>query len=134
MSALSIYLAKLIGLAWVVVGIALIAKPQDFQHTIKDVAKSNAIMTFISIFPLVLGLAIIIGHNVWIKDWVVLITIIGWLFFFCGILRLFFHKEIMKHMAKMAGNKSFFVFWGIFMLIVGGFLVAKSFFGQAFFY
>ena len=63
-----------------------------------------------------------------------LVTIIGWLTLLCGIMRLFFHKECMKYMAKTATNRSFFVFWGIFMLIVGGFLVAKSFFGQAFFY
>jgi len=134
MDPLSIFLGKLIGLAWLIVGIALVTRPQSFQDTVKDVAKSNAIMTLISFIPLVIGLAIVIGHNVWIKHWTVLITIIGWLVLICGLMRLFFHKEIMKYMAKTATNRSFFIFWGVILILVGGFLTAKSFFGQAFFY
>ena len=134
MEPISIYLAKLIGLAWLIIGIALVTRPQSFQNTVKDVAKSNAIMTLISFIPLVIGLAIVIGHNVWVKNWIVLVTIIGWLTLLCGIMRLFFHKECMKYMAKTATNRSFFVFWGVILIIVGGFLTAKSFFGQQFFY
>jgi hypothetical protein len=131
---LSIYLGKLIGLAFLIFGIALFSKPQDFQSTAKDVARNNAIMTLISFIPLVIGLAIVIGHNVWVEHWIVLITILGWLILFCGILRLFFHKEIMKRLAKMANNKKIFVWTGIVMFIIGAYLAGKSFFGHRFFF
>jgi len=132
--SLSIYLGKLIGLAWLIVGIALFSKPQDFQGTVKDVAKSNAIMTLISFIPLVVGLAIVIAHNIWVEHWIVLITIIGWLTLICGIIRLFFHKEIMKKMAKAATNRKIFVWIGIIMFIVGAYLAGKGFFGHRFFF
>jgi len=132
--SLSIYLAKLIGLVFMIFGIALFSKPQDFQNTLKDVAKSNAIMTLISIIPLTLGLAIVICHNIWIQHWIVLITIIGWLILIVGILRIFFHKEIMKKCAKMANNRLYFVWLGIFMFIIGGYLSGKGFFGEKFFF
>jgi hypothetical protein len=132
MDPLSFYLAKLIGLTLLILGIALVTRTQSFQNTVKDVAKSNALMTLISILPLVVGLAIVISHNIWIKHWTVLITIIGWLILLCGLARLFFHKELMKYMAKTAVNRSFFIFWGIIFIIFGGFLVAKSFFGTTF--
>lgn len=124
---LSIYLAKLIGLSYAFIGIALFFKPHDFQNTIKIIAKSNGIMSLISIIPLIVGLAIIIGHNIWVMHWVVLITIIGWLIFLKGILRLFFYKEVMKRWEKLAVNKKFFVWLGIVLFIVGLYLAAKGF-------
>lgn len=131
---LSIYLGKLIGLAFLIVGISLFSKPQDYQNTCKDVAKSNAIMTLISFIPLVIGLAIVIGHNIWIEHWIVLVTIIGWLILIAGVLRLFFHKEIMKRIAKIANNKKYFVWTGIIMFLVGAYLAGKAFFGHKFFF
>lgn len=125
---ISIYLAKLIGLALIIIGISLFSKPQDYQDTLKDVAKSNAIMTFISIVPLILGLAIVIAHNVWIEDWTVIITIIGWCIFLSGILRLFFHKKLMNLYMKIANKKRFFMIWGIILFFVGLYLAAKGFY------
>ncbi len=129
---LSIYLAKLIGLAFMIIGIALFSKPQDFQSTVKDVAKSNAMMTLISIMPLVIGLAIVISHNIWIQHWIVVVTIIGWLILFCGVLRIFFHKEIMNRFAKIANNRQYFIWIGIIMFVIGGYLAGKGFFGNKF--
>ncbi|MBN2478693.1 MAG: hypothetical protein JXA94_00530 [Parachlamydiales bacterium] len=129
---LSLYLSKLIGLAFIIIGIALFAKPHDFQNTVKDVAKSNAIMTLISVCPLVVGLAIVIGHNIWVSHWIVLITIIGWLILVCGVIRLFFHKEIMEKMAKIATKKHYFVWVGIALFLVGCYLAGKGFFAEKF--
>ncbi len=131
---LSIFLAKLIGLAMLIIGIAIFAKPQDFQNTVKDVSKSNAIMTLISIMPLVVGLAIIISHNIWVNHWIVIITFLGWLITAIGVIRLFFHKDLMKCMAKCCMNKKPFVITGIIMFVVGAYLAGKGFFGNKFFF
>jgi len=133
MTTLSIFLAKLIGLTFLIFGISLISKPKDYQDTVKDISKSNAIMTLISVIPLITGIAIVISHNIWVKNWIVVITVIGWLIFFAGIVRLFFHKAIMKMLAKKALNKKFFIWIGIILFIVGGFLSIKGFYTERFF-
>ncbi|EKE21446.1 MAG: putative membrane protein [uncultured bacterium] len=125
---LSIYLAKLIGLSFIFIGAALFFKPHDFQNTIKGIAKSNAIMTLVTIIPLVVGIALITSHNVWVANWSVIITIIGWLIFINGIARLFFHKKIMKYCVKAANNKKYFIAWGIILFIIGLYLAGKGFF------
>jgi uncharacterized membrane protein len=132
-SPLTYFLAKLFGLVFIFVGAALFSKPDDYQATAKDVAKNNAIMTLISILPLVAGVSLIISHNIWIKNWPVIITVLGWVIFLCGIIRLFFHKHIMKYMGKQSTNKSFFVSVGILLFIFGAYLASKGFFGNKFF-
>jgi len=37
----------------------------------------------------VAGLAIVQAHNVWQRDWTVLVTLSGWFFLLLGLLRLF---------------------------------------------
>jgi heme O synthase-like polyprenyltransferase len=132
-SPLTYFLAKLFGLVFIFLGVSLFSKPHDFQNTAKEIAKSNAFMTLISLIPLVAGVSLIISHNIWIKNWPVIITVLGWVIFFCGIIRLFFHKHVMQYMAKQAANKSFFVSVGILMFIFGAYLASKGFFGNKFF-
>ncbi|NGX56786.1 MAG: hypothetical protein K1060chlam5_01032 [Candidatus Anoxychlamydiales bacterium] len=132
-SPLTYFLAKLFGLVFLFLGIALFSKPQDYQSTAKEIAKSNAFMTLISLIPLVIGVSLIISHNLWIKNWPVIITVIGWFIFLCGIIRLFFHRHVMKYMGKQANNKSFFVSVGILLFIFGAYLASKGFFGNKFF-
>lgn len=129
----SIYLAKLFGLAFMFIGSALFLKPQEYQNTLRDIAKSNAIMTLISIIPLILGLSLVLAHNIWMLHWVVLITIISWCIFICGIIRLFFHKQLMNRFMKIANKRKFFIIWGIVLFVVGAYLTLKGFFGNRFF-
>src|SRR3972149_11380281 len=120
--SLSIFLAKFLGLSLLIIGIALFSKYKDFQDTVKDVSKNDAIMTIVSIMPLISGLALVISHNVWEMKWIVVITIISWLILITGFVRLFFHKEMMKKMAKMSGNKNYFIYSGIALFLVGLYL------------
>lgn len=132
--SLSIYLAKLLGLAFIIIGIALFSKPQDYQSTMRDISKSNAMMTFVSVIPLIIGLALVLRHNIWILHWVVVITIISWLILFAGIIRIFFHKQMMHKFSKIANKRRFFIWFGIFMFVVGIYLAGKGFFENKFFF
>ena len=131
---LSIFLAKLLGLALLIIGIAVFSKPQIFQDTIRDVAKSNAVMTLMSVIPLIAGLAIVLSHNIWKQHWIVVITILGWWILLVGILRLFFRKELMQRCTKFAGNKRAVIWIGVIMFAVGAYLAGKAFFGPRFFF
>ena len=126
--ALTYFLAKLIGLTYAILGLSILVRTESFQKTIKSIASNDGIMTLISIFPLIAGLAIVIGHNEWVGHWPVVITIIGWVTLIVGVLRLFFHKTMMTFMAKKAENKSFIHFCGVVLLIVGVYLIYMSFF------
>jgi hypothetical protein len=127
---LTMYLAKLIGFSIGFFGLAMIVRTGNFQKTISQISKSDAMMTLISIFPLVAGFAIVLAHNVWVKDWSVVITIIGWIILLIGLARLFYHKALMHQMAKKAKSKEFFKVLGIVLVIIGAYLVYMGFDGR----
>ena len=115
----SIFLAKLIGLALMIFGIAILVRMESFQNSLKDISKSDALMTMISVLPLIAGLAIVLAHNLWEANWTILVTIMGWIILLAAIVRLFFHKMIMKKMAEKWQSKPFFYVIGIVIIIIG---------------
>lgn len=74
----SILLAKFLGPIYLAVGVGLLTSPAHYQKMYKDFLKSEALIYLGGIMALVIGLLILTMHNVWMKDWRVLITLIGW--------------------------------------------------------
>jgi hypothetical protein len=69
----------------------------------------------------VAGVAIVRNHNKWVRDWSVIITILGWFALFFGLVRMFFPE------AKQAEpTLCIYAFLGL-ALITGLFLSAKSY-------
>ena len=126
---LTYFLAKLIGFTIAIFGLSILVRMGNFQKTIKEVSTSDALMTFISIFPLVIGLSIILSHNLWIPNWPVIITMIGWFALICGLCRLFFHKALMAKMASITSKTSGFRIIAIILILVGLYLLYKGYLG-----
>jgi hypothetical protein len=73
-----------------------------------------------------LGLAIVLVHNIWISEWPVLITLIGWIFLLQAIVRLFSPDtfvKVMKDLMAKSGHTIFVWVW----LLVGAYLTWKGF-------
>jgi hypothetical protein len=73
-------------------------------------------LTFTSgFFTLVFGMVLVTFHNLWVKNWIVLITIVGWMALLKGIMLIMFPKAI-SHFKGMYKNIKV---WGIIMLVLG---------------
>src|SRR6187399_1348576 len=86
--ATSIFLAKLIGPVCLVIGIALLINGAAFRTLAGEFLNNPALMFLSGVITLPAGLAVVLTHNVWVADWRVLITIIGWLTAISGAFRL----------------------------------------------
>lgn len=86
---LSLFLAKLLGLQLIVLSIALFTQPERFRTAIVDFHRSEALVLIGGAMPLLLGLAIVLSHNIW-TGWPILITLLGYLMILKGVSRLFF--------------------------------------------
>jgi hypothetical protein len=75
---LSNYLAELWGITFVAVSLALLIKPKLLERLFAEV-ENEATMFFWGTVSLVIGIAVVLAHNVWVPDWRVVITILGWL-------------------------------------------------------
>lgn len=99
---ISNYLALLWGITILVVSFAILIKPKLLERLFAE-AKNKAIMSFWGAITLVVGITMVFVHNVWVLDWRVVITIIGWLTLIKGLDILLLPKRMKKRWAKMEG-------------------------------
>ncbi len=92
----SIFLAKLIGPVFVLMGIAVILDSKRFQELEREFIESEALIFLSGIITLPIGLAIVNTHNVWVFDWPVVITFFGWLAIAAGIARMTMPNPLKK--------------------------------------
>jgi uncharacterized membrane protein HdeD (DUF308 family) len=60
-----------------------LVQPHLYDAQIPPVVYLSGVLMFIA------GLAIVQAHNVWRRDWTVLITLSGWFFLLLGVVRMF---------------------------------------------
>lgn len=86
---LSIFLAKVIGLYFLIACLAVLINHKPFNQMVNEYVKNKPIIFFHGLIALLVGLLLVVSHNVWIYGWPVVITIIGWLALLKGIAHLF---------------------------------------------
>ena len=86
----SIFLAQVIGIYFIIMSIAILLNVPRFISIIKDLLAHPAMHLTISFNILVIGILLIISHNLWIVSWPVIITIVAWLIFLKGVVNLCF--------------------------------------------
>lgn len=90
---LSLFLAKIFGLYIVIVCSAAFLRRRQFEKLMHSFAGNSALIIFSGAVFLILGLAAVVSHNVWVADWRVIITLLGWLTLFKAGMRLFFPEQ-----------------------------------------
>jgi hypothetical protein len=76
-----------IGTALGLLGVGMAAG--DYTSVMREMA-DPALSILVGILTLLAGLAIVNAHNLWVSDWRVIITILGWLAIIRGVLSLLF--------------------------------------------
>lgn len=122
---ISIFLAKIYGLAFTAVGLGMLINGKYYKKTIENLIKSPAVMFLGGTIALIVGFVIITYHNFWVKDWTVIITIFGWIGFIKGISLLVFPK-LSTDLSSSMIKKGYFTAWSIIALALG---LVVSYFG-----
>ena len=125
----SIFLAKLIGPVFLVMGVAVMINPQRIRRMGGEFINSEALIFLSGVITLPVGLAIVNLHNVWVAGWPVLITIFGWLAIVAGVLRVIASAEIKSIGRAMLDKTSYFAFFGAGLAVLGAFLSYLGYLG-----
>ena len=112
---LSILVAKIIAVIYVSSGIAVLIGQINFNNIAADFKKSPALTFVAGSFGIIIGMILVECHNNWVKNWTVLITIIGWAFLIGGLIVVVFPKSL-SFFSKY--YKHSFV-WGLLMICFG---------------
>ena len=89
---LSIFIAQIIAVTYIAMSVGAIFGGVSYKKMYLDIMKSPGLLAFAGMFGIILGFFLIKYHNIWIWDWPVIITIIGWLALIEGVIYLSFPK------------------------------------------
>lgn len=115
---ISQFIAQILGVIYSVVGLGFLLNQKYYQKNLKAIVASPAVPYFGGVAALVTGYILITFHNIWIKDWVVLITIVGWLALLKGFVYLI-APEFGIDLAKNWVKKPNMALYGILIFALG---------------
>ncbi len=115
----SLFIIKILGPCFVVVGFGIILNRGFYQKVMEDFCKNSALVFFGGMFPLILGLVIVLTHNIWVCGWPVLITVYGWAAILKGVWMLVFPGSAIKLTQAYSKKKTFLLVHSIVILIIG---------------
>jgi hypothetical protein len=118
----SIFLAKLIGPVMALVGVSLLANEAAFRKMALEFLRSPALIFFSGMILLPAGLAVVLSHNVWVLDWRVIITLLGWVAVISGAARVFAPDRATKMGKKFLNRKDFTTGAAVIWLVIGAVL------------
>ncbi len=112
----SILVAKILGIAYISIGLGVLFSPGHYKKLFSDFDKNPTFVYLGGIMALLAGFLIVNFHNIWIKDWVVVITVVGWLALVKGVLLLIAPKVILGMSKPLLKNLKLI---GLFALVLG---------------
>lgn len=124
----SLFLARLIGPIFIIIGIGLFLNRDMYRTAAEEVFKSRALFYVFGALALAGGLAIVLNHNVWAWDWPVIITVVGWLMIVRGTFHILFPQQIGDLAARMlARGPQLLLVSGAVVFVLGAILSWKGF-------
>ena len=105
----SIFLGQLLGIYLVIVGVLVFIRHKAMYKMVSGFGEKSSLLYFIGVILLLLGLSLVLSHNVWEFSWKVLITILAWLTLAKGLFYMFLPADKIAKFAKMLRNPYWFM-------------------------
>lgn len=118
----SMFLSQTIGCYLALIGLAMLIYQPRFRKYLHDLTDSPLMICLTGSIHLLLGLLIVISHNIWVYEWPVLITIIGWISLLTGIWRIYFEEHFV-HTVKSVMTHNAFIIISAARFLVGAYLM-----------
>jgi len=118
---ISIFLARFLGGFYVIFGLLFLGA--KFLGKVIEMTEDKVFVVSTGYISLLLGLATVVLHNVWVADWRVVITILGWGTLIKGILKIGFPEFIHKQAQIFKKQQTF---ESVILLLLGAWLLWQS--------
>ncbi len=124
----SVFFAQIIGCYLVLLSLAILIHYDRFKKVITEYLESPMMIFSAGSFSLIFGLFILVPHNVWVLQWPILITLVGWFCIIKAIFRLFFPLKVVRITKSLLAKKGF-IFCSWIWLLIGLYLAWMGFSG-----
>jgi len=113
---ISIYLARFWGSLFIILG--LMSVSARLLGRIIKYTEDRTITVSTGYITFLLGLITVTLHNIWVNDWRVAITVLGWTTLLKGIEKIGFPDRVNKKAQMFKGGQ---ILWGFVILLIGVF-------------
>ncbi|MDD5496415.1 MAG: hypothetical protein PHP46_04875 [Candidatus Omnitrophica bacterium] len=124
----AVFIARIFGVFYLVVAAGMALNRKFYQKVMEDYPHNPALILFSGIFALVTGVVIVLVHNVWVANWTVVITIIGWMAILKGTWLVIFPSTVSKFMKIYKKNSNLLLVHSAIAFILGLFLTYLGYF------
>src|SRR4030066_757137 len=98
------------GPVMLIIGIGMIGgmltEGDAYSSLMKEFIGSRALIFITGALALVAGLAVVNAHNLWVPDWRVIVTVLGWLLILRGIMNLVFPTTVQTLGDRIVASQS----------------------------
>jgi hypothetical protein len=115
---ISLFLAKALGLYLLILGITMFANKIEFLYNLREMIKHRPVMYLSAFITLILGILLVISHNLWVWDWRLIITLLAWWIFIKGVLRVIY-PQIDRRWQKLLDSNTFYYCSATLVIILG---------------
>jgi Kef-type K+ transport system membrane component KefB len=122
----ALFLAQFWGLVFIIMSVGMFIRRENVRAIVK-MAQDEGILVFSGFIGVMLGIGHILLFNEWSSDWTVIITLIGWVSLFKGIIRVFIPKWTQKFVKNFHSTSSNTTSALIIIFILGLYLAVKGF-------
>lgn len=120
------FLGKVIGIYLFIISLAMLTRFHQFSDMMNELANNNSAMFVTGFFTLILGILLVVSHNIWQWNWRVLITLVAWISLAKGIAIIFYPPWINASADLFLHNLTFAYFaigldfvLGLFLMYCG---------------
>jgi hypothetical protein len=129
MSARTLFLSRLLGLYFLICGLAMIVHQNISTGALATLPDNRLAVLGISMLIVVAGLAMVLAHNVWSKPPLVfIVTLLGWLTLVKGVVYLLLPARWLAALVQTALNCGAYRYTAAaFLLVLGAYLTYEGF-------
>ncbi len=123
----SSFYAQVIGLYFFLLNLTMLLHGARWKRQVSELLSNHALLAVTGAVGMLIGLILVTTHNVWVSDWHVVITLVGWFVLLQSLMRLFY-PEAFVNMVKGMSEKGKGTICNWIFLLVGIYLIWAGFF------
>ncbi len=123
----TVFFGQFFGIVFVLLALGVLSNRDHATQIVSDLVGHAASQMVAGIIPLLLGVWVVLSHNVWVWQWELVVTLTGWLLLLSGVFRLWCVHAWVSMMKKHQNTAP--LWGGIITLVIGLLLLYVGFHG-----
>ena len=125
---LDLLIERWFAIGWLIFGLSHLLYPAKWAALFLPLRERETGGLLLGTLNLLLGLFIILAHNVWMWGPPVIVTVVGWLITLKGVVYVLFPRALNRVMPSAEKLQQAFRIAGVVMIVLGALLVYESFY------